>query len=306
MTSGPKTLIEFQEMFPNEDACWAHLRAVRWPEGFECPACQHRESSWLSRRRLEQCRACRRQTSVTAGTVLHGTRVGLRIWFLAFFFLGRHKKGISALQFQRDTGVGSYQTAWSLLHKVRSALTEGAEFLLTGDVEVDETYVGAREKGLRGGRQRGKKAIVTAAIENRGPTAGALQLARVKDVSGEQLGGFVEGVVDRSRATVYTDAWQGYADLRRRGFHHHSETQGSPERAVELLPWVHTIFSNLKTWLRGTHHGVSKKHLDRYLQEFVYRFNRRRVEDALFEHVIRAAATASPLTYGQLTAEPVG
>jgi hypothetical protein len=91
--TGPRTLIEFQEMFPDEDACWAHLRSVRWPEGFECPACQHRESSWLSRRRLEQCRACRRQTSVTAGTVLHGTRVGLRIWFLAFFFLGRHKKG---------------------------------------------------------------------------------------------------------------------------------------------------------------------------------------------------------------------
>ena len=96
-------------------------------------------------------------------------------------------------------------------------------------------------------------------------------------------------------------------DVRvRRFFHHHSETQGSPERAVELLPWVHTIFSNLKTWLRGTYHGVSKKHLDRYLQEFVYRFNRRRVEHALFEHVIRAAATASPLTYGQLTAEPIG
>jgi transposase-like protein len=232
--------------------------------------------------------------------------VGLRIWFLAFFFLGRHKKGISALQFQRDTGVGSYQTAWSLLHKVRSALTEGAGFLLTGDVEVDETYVGAREKGLRGGRQRGRKAIVTAAIENRGRAAGALRLARVEDVSGEQLGGFVEDVVDPSRATVYTDAWQGYAGLPRRGFQHHSETQGSPERAVELLPWVHTIFSNLKTWLRGTYHGVSKKHLDRYLQEFVYRFNRRRDEDALFEHVIRAAATAPPLTYGQLTAEPVG
>ncbi len=88
--TGPRTLIDFQEMFPDEDACWAHLRAVRWPDGFECPVCQHRESSWLSRRRLEQCRSCRRQTSVTAGTVLHGTRVGLRIWFLAFFFLGRH------------------------------------------------------------------------------------------------------------------------------------------------------------------------------------------------------------------------
>ncbi len=147
---------------------------------------------------------------------------------------------------------------------------------------------------------------MTAAIENRGPAAGALRLARVDDLSAEQLGGFVEGVVYPSRATVYTDAWQGYAGLPRRGFHHHSETQGSPERAVELLPWAHTIFSNLKTWLRGTYHGVSKKHLDSYLQEFVYRFNRRGFEQALFEHVIRAAATASPLTYEQLTAEPFG
>ena len=113
MTVGPRTLIELQEAFPDEQACWAYLRAVRWPEGFECPACGHRESSWLARRRLEQCRACRRQTSVTSGTVLHGTRVALRIWFLAFFFVGRHKKGISALQFQRDTGLGSYQTAWT-------------------------------------------------------------------------------------------------------------------------------------------------------------------------------------------------
>ena len=306
MTSGPRTLIEFQEMFPNEDACWAHLRAVRWPDGFQCPACQHRESSWLSRRRLEQCRACRRQTSVTAGTVLHGTRVGLRIWFLAFFFLGRHKKGISALQFQRDTGLGSYQTAWALLHKVRSGLTEGDGLLLTGNVEVDETNVGGPEKWLRGGRAHGRKAIVTAAIENRGRAAGALRLARVDDVSREQLGGFVEGTVDPFRATVYTDAWQGYAGLPGRGFRHRSETQGKPERAAKFLPWAHTIFSNLKTWLRGTHNGVTKKRLDRYLLEFVYRFNRRRVEHALFEHVARAATIALPLTYKQITAEPVG
>ncbi len=148
---------------------------------------------------------------MTAGTVLHGTRVGLRIWFLAFFFVGRHKKGISALQFKRDTGLGSYQTAWMLMHKVRSALAEGAGFLLTGHVEVDETYVGGREKGRRGGRQRGRKAIVTAAVESRGRSAGALRLSVVDDVSGEQLGGFVEDVIDPSQATVCTDAWQGYA-----------------------------------------------------------------------------------------------
>jgi hypothetical protein len=121
----------------------------------------------------------------------------------------------------------------------------------------------------------------------------------------DELGGFVEDVVDPSRATVHTDAWQGYAALPRRGFHHSSETQGTGERAKELLPWVHTIFSNLKTWLRGTYHGVSKKHLDSYLQ-FVYRFNRRGFEQALFEHVIGAATTASPLTYDQLTAERTG
>jgi transposase-like protein len=306
MAAGPRTLVEFQEMFPDEQACWAHLRAVRWPEGFECPACRHRESSWLARRRLEQCRSCRRQTSVTAGTVLHGTRVALRIWFLAFFFLGRHKKGISALQFQRDTGLGSYQTAWTLLHKVRAALGEASERQLSGNIEVDETYVGSREKGLRGGRQRSRKTIVTAAIENRGRSAGALRLGRVDNVSGEQLGGFVEGVVDPSRATVFTDAWQGYAGLPRRGFRHRSETQGSGDRATELLPWAHTIFSNLKTWLRGTYHGVSKKHLGRYLCEFEYRFNRRRVEHALFEQVIRAAATASPSPYALITAERIG
>jgi len=121
MMHGPRTLIEFQEMFPDEQACWVYLRAVRWPDGFECPGCGHGESTWLPRRRLDQCRACRRQASMTAGTVLHGTRVALRIWFLAFFFMRCHKKGISALQFQRDTGLGSYRTAWTLLHKVRAA-----------------------------------------------------------------------------------------------------------------------------------------------------------------------------------------
>ncbi|MCP5042358.1 MAG: IS1595 family transposase [bacterium] len=182
-------------------------------------------------------------------------------------------------------------------------MAEGAGFLLTGHVEVDETYVGGREKGRRGGRQRGRKAIVTAAVESRGRSAGALRLSVVDDVSGEQLGGFVEDVIDPSRATVCTDAWQGYAGLSRRGFRHHFETQGTGERAKELLPWVHTVFSNLKTWLRGTYHGVSNKHLDSYLQEFVYRFNRRGFEHELFEYVIGAAATASPLTYDQLTAE---
>ena len=305
--NGPKTLMEFQTRFPDEEACWVYLRKARWPRGFVCPACGHRRSYPIRTRRLEQCRACRRQTSVTAGTVLHGSRVPLRVWFWAFFFLGRHKQGISALQFQQDTGLGSYQTAWSLLHKVRSALTEQDPFRLGGDVEVDETYVGAREKGLHGGRQVGRKAIVVAAVERRGQRAGSLQLAVVKNVSADELGPFVERSVDPATATIYSDAWRSYAHLPRRGFQHRPETQGRPERrAMDLLPWAHTVFSNLKSWLTGTYHGVSKKHLPRYLLEFVYRFNRRWKQLDLFDFVLTASAQAAPMPYRRLTAEPVG
>lgn len=302
----PKTLFEFQDRFPDEAACWRQLRRARWPRGFRCPACGHRRSSWIRTRRLAQCCACRHQTSVTAGTILHGTRVPLRVWFLAFFFVGRHKQGISALQFQRDAGLGSYQTAWSLLHKVRSALAEDPGFRLTGDVEVDEAYVGAREKGLRGGRVVGHKAIIAAAVERRGRRAGALHLAVVKNVSAAELGPFVERSADPRTATIYSDAWRSYAHLPRRGFRHRPETQGKPERSLEILPWVHRVFGNLKTWLRGTYHGVSNKHLPRYLQEFVYRFNRRWQEEDLFELVLGASANAPPMPYRRLTAEGTG
>jgi len=304
MTSGPKTLIEFQEMFPNEDACWAHLRAVRWPEGFECPACQHRESSWLSQRRLEQCRACRRQTSVTAGTVLHGTRVGLRIWFLAFFFLGCHKKGISALQFQKDTGLGSYQTAWTLLHKLRSGLSALPAPLLEGNIEVDETYIGGYRKGWNG-RGAGKVGVAVA-VERRGRTAGCLRLAVIPGATTAVLTSFVKGAIVPQAATVHTDAWAAYQALTKMGIDHRPRKGGHGRHAVDGLPWAHTVFGNLKTWLRGAYHGVSPKHLQRYLNEFQFRFNKRWHEADLFSPVLHAAIAADPFPYRHLTAERIG
>src|SRR3990170_4579339 len=160
---GPRTVLELQARFPDEAACVEFLRKLRWPEGFVCPRCQGRASSTIRTRRLDQCRACRYQASLTAGTVLHRTRLPLRVWFWAIFFLGRHKTGISALQLQKDLGLGSYKTAWTLLHKLRGALGEPASQRLVGLVEADETYVGARgEAGtlaLRqepGGRGRGE------------------------------------------------------------------------------------------------------------------------------------------------------
>jgi len=177
----PKTLHDFYEQFPAEQSCWTALRQIRWPRGFICPRCGKRGSHRLRTRCLEQCRSCRYQVSITAGTVFHKTRVPLRTWFLAIFYLGRHKKGISALQLQRDTGLGSYQTAWTLLHKLRSALGHRPEFRLTGLVEADEAYVGGAVSGGARGRGAPNKALVAGAVEQREHSAGSVRLAVVAE-----------------------------------------------------------------------------------------------------------------------------
>ena len=302
----PKTLHDFYAQFPNEDACWAALRRMRWPHGFVCPRCGSRGSHRLRTRRLEQCRGCRYQASPTAGTIFHKTRVPLRTWFLAIFFVARHKKGISALQLQRDTGLGSYQTAWTMLHKLRSALGHRPEFRLTGLVEADEAYVGGTMSGGKRGRGAPNKALVAGAVEQRERSAGSLRLAVVPHASQDELGPFVRGVIDAREATVLTDGWKGYGDLATHGAKHRAVVQGHPARAAEILPWIHKVFSNLKTWLRGTFHGVSPKHLARYLKEFTYRFDRRARESELFHFVLRRAVRGEPLPYARLTAEVVG
>jgi len=244
---------------------------------------------------------------VTAGTVFHRTRVPLLTWFWAIFFLARHKKGISALQLQRDTGFGSYETAWTMLHKLRSALGPRPEDRLTGLVEADESYVGGSERGLRGGRKLVGKTIVVGAVEQRRHSAGRARLAVVEGVTFERdIGPFVRGVIDATRTTVRTDGWQGYRRLSQVGVRHERLVQGTdPARSAEILPWVHRVFGNLKTWLRGTFHGVSGKHLPRYLAEFVYRFDRRWREGELFGFVLNRAAQGEPFPYHRLVAETV-
>jgi transposase-like protein len=302
----PKTLHEFYAQFPDDEACWKALRAVRWPEGFVCPRCEHRESWTLRTRRLEQCRRCRYQVSPTAGTSFHKTRVPLRTWFLAIFFVGRHKKGISALQLQRDTGLGSYQTAWTMLHKIRSALGHRPAFRLTGLVEADEAYLGGAVSGGLRGRGAANKTIVAGAVERRERATGSVRLAVVPRASTAELGPFVRGVIDANDATVRTDGWRAYDHLGEQGVDHEPTIQGDPTRAAQLLPSIHNVFSHLKTWLRGTFHGVSQKHLDRYLLEFTYRFDHREREGELFFYVLRRALQGAPLSYSRLTAEVTG
>jgi transposase-like protein len=306
--SFPRTLLEFYEFFPDEEACWRALRRARWPHGFRCPRCDHRRSSRLGKRRLEQCCRCRYQASVTAGTVLHKTQVPLRVWFLGIFFVARHKQGISALQFQKDAGLGSYQTAWSLLHKLRAAMARSEPRELFGLVEVDETYVGAtREKGLRGGREVGHKTIVAGAVEKRDEGAGALRLRVLEGITFERdLGPFVDQAIDALRSTVRTDGLASYRPLRAAGFRHQRRIEGHRRRAKVILPQVHLVFTNLKAWIRGTFHGVSKKHMPRYLAEFEFRFNRRGDEHGLLQAILTQAARSEPYPYARLTAEIVG
>jgi transposase-like protein len=300
----PATLAAFYEAFPDEQACWAWLRQTRWPRGFACPRCGHRRSHELAARGLEQCAACRYQASVTAGTVFHGTRVALRTWFLALFFLGRHKQGISALQLQRDTGLGSYRTAWLLLHKIRSALGPKPSELLAGLVEADETYLLApHETGRGGGRAPGRKVLVGAVVERRGP--GRVRLDVLQSHSYERdLGPFVRGAIEAARTTVRTDGLDGYRPLARAGIRHERRVQGlDRSRGPRLLPASHGVFSHLKAWLRGTFRGVSRRHLRAYLDEFSYRFNSRHHDPGIAGLMLRDLLAHPPFPYARLIAE---
>ena len=232
---------------------------------------------------------------------MHRTHLPLTVWFWAAYLVSTHGPGISALQLRRQLGISRYETAWSILHKLRRAMVAPEREPLTAEVEVDEGYLGGRDTDLRGGRQRDGKPLVGVAVEVRGKGSGRLRLQLLPDASGASLTGFVGGNV-AAGATVHTDGWSGYKGLRAAGFDHQPRLQRarSPEREW-VLPRAHRALSNLKTWLQGTHHGVSPKHLQVYLDEFVFRHNRRRTPLAGFQTLLGLGAAHAPTTYGQIT-----
>jgi len=295
----PRSLREFTKLFADEAACRAYLARSRWPEGFQCPRCRHGEALELPTRLLWRCRSCGHDTSVTAGTVLHRTRISLTQWFWAAYLVSTQTPGFSALQLQRQLGLGRYETAWAMLQKLRRAMVRPERELLKDKVEVDETDIGGPEVGLRGGRHVIDKAIVVGAVEVRGKASGRVRLKVVPDVSGPSLTGFVKANVAPG-ALVLTDGWQGYAPLSGMGYKHRPRTQGPRERAGKILPLIHRAFGNLKTWLRGTHHGVGHAHLQAYLDEFTFRYNRRRTPMAAFQTLLGLGSQHSPTTYKQL------
>jgi transposase-like protein len=298
----PANLIEFIDWFPSDEACLEYLEVVRWPHGFACPKCGSEQFWPVRENAVKECAECHQQTSVTAGTIFQGTRKSLRLWFFTMWLVTAEKNGISAMGLQRELGFSRYETAWTWLHKLRRAMVRPGRDRLTGLVEIDETYVGGNAEGPRG-RGAEKKSVVVIAAEERANGIGRIRLRRIPDASGKSLLGFVQDVVEPG-STIRTDAWSGYSQLRTLDYDHNVvNVSRSEEMANELLPHVHRVASLLKRWLLGTHQGtVVGKHLDYYLDEFTFRFNRRKSKERgkLFHRLVQQAVQIDPVFWSDI------
>jgi transposase-like protein len=306
----PKDLPTFLSRFGTDQQCREYLFKARWPEGFRCAGCGHDDAYALRTKLIYECVACGKQHSLLAGTIFEQTKTGLAKWFLAIYLVTASKGGIAATELQRQMGFGSYQTAWSWLHKIRKAMVAPGRAPLTGRVEADETDVGGPRSG-RPGRGAAGKAVVAGAVESgRGKGAGRrlgrLRMQAVADSSARSLTGFLAGNV-ATPAEIATDGWSGYHRLDAEGYAHQpvSLTASWGDAALRL-PAIHLGLA--KRWLLGTHHGaVSTKHLQAYLDEYVFRFNRRTARSIShrFARLIEQAVATGPITYRTIVATEV-
>ena len=298
MEDFPRDLPEFGARFSTQAACREYLFRLRWPDGFRCPRCAGRKS-WPLREVLLQCASCGYQSSVTAGTIFQDTRKPLTLWFRAIWWVTSQKNGASAMGLQRILGLGSYKTAWTWLHKLRRAMVRPGRDRLSGTIEVDETYWGGLEEGVRG-RQTESKALIVVAAQEDGNGIGRIRMRRILDASAESLLPFVEEVIVAG-SVVHTGGWLGYLPLEGKGYVHRvTFPRGNKKSPSELMPRVHLVVSLLKRWLLGTHQGaLSHEHLDYYLDEFTFRFNRRtsRSPGKLLFRLVQQAVAVEPAPY---------
>lgn len=298
MEDYPRNQAEFEARFGSEAACQEYLFRLRWPEGFVCPRCSGRRG-WPTKRRLVMCRACGYQSSLRAGTIFEGSRKPLGTWFRAMWYVTGAKSGASAVTIKRVLGLGGYQTAWTWLHKLRRAMVTPGRDRLRGDVEVDDSFIGAPEEG-RHGRRMIRKTMVVVAAERDGAGIGRIRMRRVQDGKAKNLHPFVLECVEPG-SVLHTDDWQGYAGLEGKRYQREAtEIANTGKTASQVLPRVHRVVSLLKRWLMGTHHGaISHEHLDYYLDEFTFRFNRRTSASRgkLFYRLVQNAVRVPPTPY---------
>jgi transposase-like protein len=301
----PKSLLQFQADFATEEACQKYLTACRWPDGFTCPRCGHERAYELVNQNRRQCVKCRHQVSLTSGTVLHRTKIPLTHWFWAAYLMTTDKRGVSALLLQHQLGLSCYETAWMMLHKLRRAMVNAVREPLHGEVEVDDTWVGGEQAGLRGSRQlkNRRAALVLVAVEKRGRASGRVRMKVIPDFKASTI----TQVLTRDVApgsTIYTDGLKSFAGLNEAGFKHITRIQPIRSKlrkgAKPSVPLADRAIGNLQQWLIGTYHGVSKEQLQSYLDEFVFRHNRRKTPAAAFQTLLGLGTARKSTEYEQI------
>lgn len=301
----PKNFQEFLVQFRTEEDCWNYIFNLRWPDGFICPQCNN-SKYWLTDKHLIHCTTCEHQSSITGGTIFHGTRKPLLLWFYVMWWVVAQKTGASAYNLMDFMGIGSYETAWTWLHKLRRAMVRPERDKLRGEIEVDETYIGGKEIGKgKQGRGAETKTLVVVATECIGKQIGRVRFRCIENASEENLKSFIEENIEYG-SIVITDGWKGYNFLIQSEDYNYKQKiiSGSDQKAHELLPHVHMVDSLVKRWLNGTHQGnVSPKHLPYYLDEFAFRFNRKMstYRGKLFYRLIQQAVLTSPVPINEIT-----
>ena len=299
MEDYPVTTNEFEKRFSDEKACRDYLFQLRWPDSFQCPRCENNKA-WLNNRLLYQCSKCNYQVSVIAGTIFQGTHKPLKIWFKTIWWLTGQKNGASAIGLARMLGIGTYATAWAMLHKLRRAMVTPGRNLLSGVIEADETYIGGKKPGKRG-RGAAGKALVFIGVEINESHIGRIRLQRIPDASAPSLENAIEKNVSHG-STIQTDGWTGYINLDSLGYKH-KVIRKEADMGDNLLPSCHRVVSLLTRWLLGTHQGaVRHKYLDYYLDEFTFRFNRRtsKHRGKLFMRLLENAVKINPVTINKI------
>lgn len=293
----PADQMEFEEMFKTEQDCINYLTLLRWPNGFECPRCGSIRH-WKKNKGRYECSDCHKETTVTNDTMFHKTTKPLLVWFRAIWWMVAQKNGVSAKGLQKVLGLGSYQTAWTWLHKFRRLMVLNGRSKLQGTVEVDEVLIGGKKSGKRGRGAEGKSLIVVA-VEVKGRKTGRVRLSKVPDASSKSLNSFIEQNIEHS-STIVTDGWASYSGLNKMGYIHKIHKPTDQEEGEEILPNVHRIASLLKRWLLGTHQSyLNKNKLGFYLDEYVFRYNRRTSNSRglLFMRLVEQAVNTNPVTY---------
>ena len=293
------TLLQFQARFQTEEACREHLFAQRWPEGFICPKCGHKEYYDLPKRKQYQCKSCKHQTSATAGTVLHKTHTPLMKWFWAIYLSSHDKRGVSVHKLMDDLEL-TYPTAWLMLHKIRAAMGQrDANYQLAGIVELDDSFFGAPTEGGKRGRGTDKTPVIAGVSLDKQGRPLFVKMTVADSIDSKTLKSFAKANITPG-SSVYSDGLSPYNALA--AGYNHKPLEFDLDKTPDHLKWLHTMVSNAKAFIAGTYHGLDKKHLQAYLDEFCFRTNRRMFNGQVFNRLISSCVHAKTITYKQLIA----